>query len=144
MLTCPKLSGSRNTFFAYSTGARSTVLMGNTTPDATHPTLIPALQQHGPNAIVGVDVGEAHYGALTASGRLLTWGSFMEGALGLGPDVGRSTGVRVPTEVRFGAERGDGSQRMFCFSATSCGWHTGALVVDLDVRVRWTFDPALR
>ena len=121
--------------------------MGKTTSDATHLALVPALQQQGPDAIVGVAVGEAHYGALTASGRLLTWGAFMEGALGLGQDVGRDADVEVPTEVRFGADadvREDGRRRMFCFGATACGWHTGALVVDLDVRVCLTFDSALR
>ena len=105
------------------------------TANATQPTLIPALQQQGPDAVVSVAIGEAHYGALTASGRLLTWGEFMEGALGLGPDVGRDAAVHVPTEVRFGIDGEGGGQRMFCFGATSCGWHTGALVIDLDVRV---------
>ena len=140
-MTGSKISGSSNTFFAYSVGARSTVLMGNTITNM-QPKIFPELQQQGPDAIISVVVGDSHYGALTASGRLLTWGRFMEGALGLGPDVGRDTEVRVPTEVRFGTGEG-GGQRMFCFGATACGWHTGALVVDLDVRVRWTFDFAL-
>ena len=118
--------------------------MGTMITDTTEPTLIPTLQQQGPNAVVGVAVGEAHYGALTMSGRLLTWGRFMEGALGLGPHVGRDTEVRAPTEVRFDTERDDDGRRMFCFGATACGWHTGALVVDLDVRVLSTFDSALR
>ena len=41
--------------------------------------------------------------------------------------------VLAPTEVRFDHGRKTPKNR-FCFSVTAAGWHTGALVVDLEVR----------
>jgi len=58
--------------------------------------------------------------------------------------------VLVPTEVRFDHGRKTPKDR-FCFSVTAAGWHTGALVVDLEVcvilplddeRLNWIFDVA--
>lgn len=116
------------------------------------PRIIPALQNRN---VISVVLGDYHYGALAASGKLYTWGSFSKGALGLGDpaelDVGAPGGfetqkqkesarargpramppeVKVPTEVNFcwGRKPRD----TFCFSAAAAGWHMGALTIDLD------------
>ncbi|KAI0630525.1 RCC1/BLIP-II [Trametes polyzona] len=152
------ISGSFQTFFAYSTGASSVVLMGKATSDSpatTLPTVIPELQNR---AVISVVLGDYHYGALTGTGELLTWGAFSKGALGLGDPtrlpLGQPGGyadaeqlrtsvhprfgvsrpppdVRVPTAVRF--DHGQRRRRQkYCFAAAALGWHTGALVIDLD------------
>ena len=90
--THPQISASFKMFFAYSTGAESLVLMGRIDTDAPsppphlprpslRPIIIPALQYR---SVISVVVGDYHYGALTSTGKLLTWGSFSQGALGLG------------------------------------------------------------
>ena len=122
------------------------------------PTIIPELQNR---SVISVVLGDYHYGALTATGKLLTWGQFSKGALGLGDpleiEVGQPGGfaseqarnhavhhrlgllgtppdVQVPTEVRF--DHGEKRRRpKYCFAAAALGWHTGALVIDLDVRL---------
>jgi SCF-associated factor 1 len=101
-------------------------------------------------------MGDYHNAALTADGKLLTWGKFSNGALGLGDplelepgspgafatstqrDLAREGGrrlppdVSIPTEVRFD-HTGKKPRDRFCFAATAAGWHTGALVIDLEV-----------
>lgn len=47
--------------------------------------------------------------------------------------------VDVPTEVRFDHGRKTKKDR-FCFSVTAAGWHTGALVIDLEVRFVWLYN----
>lgn len=42
--------------------------------------------------------------------------------------------VQVPTEVRFDHGLKKKKDR-FCFAAAAAGWHTGALVIDLDPEV---------
>ncbi|KAI0792170.1 RCC1/BLIP-II [Abortiporus biennis] len=159
------ISAQFQTFIAYSTGPQSVVLMckyptdvPNPPPvDDVKPTLIPKLQYQ---SVISVVLGDYHYGALTSDGRLLTWGSFSNGALGLGDPVNLEPGepggfqteqhrqivlnsqrgwmpvkprdVTVPTEVRFdhGLER---KRKTYCFAATAAGWHMGALVIDLEV-----------
>ncbi|KAI0358132.1 RCC1/BLIP-II [Trametes cingulata] len=152
------ISASFQTFFAYSTGPSSVVLMGKATADSPStylPTVIPELQNR---SVISVVLGDYHYGALTGTGQLLTWGAFSKGALGLGDPtripVGQPGGyadeeerrtsvhmrwgvmrpppdVRVPTEVRF--DYGERKKReKYCFAAAALGWHTGALVIDLD------------
>lgn len=103
------------------------------------PTIIPALQSPH-NSIISVVLGDYHYGALTSDGRLLTWGAFSKGALGLGDPVKIEEGqpggfrnrqerlsvmdsmhrgympftppeVQVPTEVRFDWEEKEGQER---------------------------------
>ncbi|KAH9940813.1 RCC1/BLIP-II [Epithele typhae] len=162
------ISASFETFFAYSVGESSVVLQGkgNDAPAPTPaphpnflnnaaPTVIPTLQNQ---SVIAVVVGDYHYGALTSSGRLLSWGQFSRGALGLGDPVDLPLGspggyvtqqqrdqsvngrwgvmqpppdVSVPTEVRFdhGAKR---SRSVFVFAAAAAGWHSGALAIDLD------------
>ncbi|KAF8159521.1 regulator of chromosome condensation 1/beta-lactamase-inhibitor protein II [Crassisporium funariophilum] len=141
-------------FTAYSTGSTSIVLIGDTnTSPQSQPNIIPALQH---KSIISVVIGDYHNAALTASGKLLTWGKYSNGALGLGDplkikvgspggfatsrerDLAESkkrgtpdTTVDIPTEVRFD-HHSKGPKDRFCFAATAAGWHTGALVIDLE------------
>ncbi|KAJ7247638.1 regulator of chromosome condensation 1/beta-lactamase-inhibitor protein II [Mycena haematopus] len=139
-------------FFAYSTGASSVVLMGG--PEITeeaNPHIEPALQN---KSIISVAVGDWHNAALTSSGKLLTWGGYSAGALGLGDPttltpgtpgafaterqrldglergLGTPPSTNVPTEVRFDHARKTPKER-FCFQACAAGWQSGALVIDI-------------
>ena len=130
------------------------MLLGDTdTTPTSQPNIIPALQNR---SIISVVMGDYHNAALTADGKLLTWGQFSNGALGLGDplelepgspgafatstqrDLAREGGrrippaVSIPTEVRFD-HTGKKPRDRFCFAATAAGWHTGALVIDLEV-----------
>ena len=122
----------------------------DTAPDAL-PTIIPELQNR---SVISVVSDYHHSIALTSSGKLLTWGEYVRGNLGLGDPgklpVGSPGGyaeeeqriqarahkpppdVTVPTEVRFdhGLEV-EGRVNRYCFVATAGGWNTAALVVDL-------------
>lgn len=116
--------------------------------------ILPALQN---NDVISVVLGDYHYGALTSTGKLLTWGEYSRGALGLG-DPGMLTpgqpggystearrraavanggpyppGISEPAEVNFG-HGGAQRDKMFCFAVAAAGWHMGALVIDLEVR----------
>lgn len=144
-------------FVAYSTNSSSIVLIGDTnaTP-TTQPKIIPELQH---KSVISVVVGDYHNAALTATGKLLTWGGYSNGGLGLGDPLKLEPGtpgafandrdlaaaqsrdrmrvpeppaVSVPTEVRFDHSSKKPRER-FCFSVTAAGWHTGALVIDLQV-----------
>ncbi|EJD07301.1 RCC1/BLIP-II [Fomitiporia mediterranea MF3/22] len=144
-------------FVAYTHEDNSIVLQGNTdtrADEAAH--VIPELQY---KAIISVGLGDYHSVALSADGKLYSWGAFQMGALGLGqPEelpVGAPGGyttqqqidrarqgyrvhvpdVPVPTEVRFDHDLKKRRDR-FCFAATAAGWHSGALVIDLDPEVR--------
>ncbi len=105
-------------------------------------------------------LGDYHYAALTQDGHLFTWGQYSKGALGLGDPSkiprgqpggfapenpnplpfpvrrfgGRWTSspppVDVPSEVFFDHE--DGKRDKFVFAVSACGWHTVALVIDID------------
>jgi SCF-associated factor 1 len=94
--------------------------------------------------------GDYHYIALTSSGKALTWGVSDKGALGLGDPATLTRGapgafpvhgfgpppdVEAPTEVRFDHGRKSPKDR-YCFSVAAAGWHTGALVIDLEVCYR--------
>ena len=126
---------------------------GARTTPAMLPNIIPELQNR---SVISVVCGDRHFGALTSSGKLLTWGQYSKGALGLG-DPGRlpagSPGgfaeeeervragalghgcpkiVAVPTEVRF--DHGLKIERKverYCFAVAMSECHTAALVVDL-------------
>jgi SCF-associated factor 1 len=50
----------------------------NTTPEKL-PIIIPELQNR---SIISVVCGKSHFGALTSSGKLLTWGEYSEGSFG--------------------------------------------------------------
>lgn len=96
---------------------------------------------------------------MTSDGKLLTWGAYSHGALGLGDPIDIEPGepggfhnaairqtaiarrsiwhiqnmpeVRTPTEVRF--DHVGKKRERYCFAATAAGWHMGALVIDLEV-----------
>ncbi|KAF8555990.1 RCC1/BLIP-II [Imleria badia] len=146
------ISAQFETFVAYSTGSSSVVLMGSHETDPnTEPRVLPALQNRN---VISVVLGDYHFGALTSTGKLLTWGEYSRGALGLGDpttvEAGQPGGYRTdqqrqhalqfgrfppavtePAEVRF--DHGENRRRKrFCFAATSAGWHMGALVIDLE------------
>ena len=115
----------------------------------TLPTIIPELQNRSVISVVG---GYSHFGALTSSGTLLTWGRYFHGNLGLG-DPGKLPGgspggyaeeeqrvearsrppdVTVPTEVRFDhGLTAEGRLKRYCFAAAAGGNSTAALIVDL-------------
>ncbi|KAJ7623151.1 regulator of chromosome condensation 1/beta-lactamase-inhibitor protein II [Roridomyces roridus] len=148
------ISGHFQKFFAYSTGASSVVLGGDVqTTEDSEPSIDPALQH---KSIIAVHVGDWHNAALTSSGKLLTWGGYSAGALGLGNPTDLTAGTpgafsterqrldalergfanalpntETPAEVRFDHARKTPKDR-FCFSACASGWQTGALVIDLE------------
>ena len=167
-LLLSQISANRENFAAYSLTADSVVLLGHARAQTyDQPLVLPALQN---KAVIAVAVGDFHHVALTAAGKVFTWGTYMKGCLGLGdPDKlkpgepgafaaetgarradvrwstrgrirhrwgGRVPAVNVPSEVHFDwdarrAERmGEGR---FCISITAAGWHSGALVADLNV-----------
>lgn len=106
-------------------------------------------------SIISLKLGDYHSAALSSDGKLRTWGQFSDGALGLGDPANitagapggyateadrlRATGggwghppdVQKPQEVHFdvGSDQG---RRKFVVSVAASGWHTGALVIDLD------------
>ena len=122
------------------------VLQGETSVGPqSHSTIIPELQNR---SVISVVVGRDHFGALTSSGKLLTWGKYSGGALGLeDPSVADSSSgdtggeraytppeVEVPTEVRFDQREqlmGEGGVKTYCFAVAAYENHTAALVVDL-------------
>ena len=118
-----------------------------TTPE-TLPTIIPELQNR---SVISVVIGDFHFGALTSTGKLLTWGDYSDGALGLGDPkklpVGSPGGfkdeegraqlqkppppVTVPSEVRFDhGLTAEGRVKRYCFAAAAGENCTAALVED--------------
>jgi len=114
---------------------------------------MPSLQHKD---VIAVIQGDYHFGALTSTGKLLTWGAYSSGALGLGDParlpVGtpggfaeerfRTAHIRIrgepprvtePTEVKFGTKGDHPGRKSFVFKAAASGWHTAALVIDLEV-----------
>jgi len=140
------VSAEGYSFFAYSS---SIVIRGesNTTPKIL-PIIIPELQNR---SVISVVCGSSHFGALTSSGKLLTWGRYSQGALGLGDPgklpVGSLGGyanehqrvqgqeppdVTVPSEVRFDhGLKAEGRVERYCFAVAAGYDNTAALVVDL-------------
>jgi len=135
---------------AYTTGPHSLILVGDVdTEIPSIPTEIIFLQDCSLQSVV---VGNRHFGSLTSSGSLLTWGSYWKGALGLGfpfevPARPNSDGalwtftsawnaplppdVLVPAGVDFHRSRRGGKR--FCVSVAAGGSQMGALVIDLEV-----------
>ena len=149
-----QLSAHFRTFVAYSRGPSSVVLMGGQSTNVrSRPQILPALQYR---SIVSVTLGDYHFGAVTSTGRLLTWGAYSKGALGLGDPLELPLGapggyqtaeevedartnwwiepprVNEPVEVKFDRGRKRGRRR--CVAASASGWHTGALVNGFEVR----------
>ncbi|KAI0259677.1 RCC1/BLIP-II [Gloeopeniophorella convolvens] len=143
-------------FAAYSTGPESTVLTGTEETHArSRPRVVRGLQNRG---VTAVTMGDDHWAALTASGEVLTWGSYMRGALGLGQPlalpIGAPGGYRTksvldsarrnrymvgppavaepagPVQFNTGGTT-DAPRQMFCIALTASGWHTGTLVVSM-------------
>jgi SCF-associated factor 1 len=129
--------------------------MGDTdTTPSSAPKILPTLQN---KSIISVVLGDYHNVALTSSGEVMTWGAYSAGALGLGDPItlplgtpgafeteearriaeeehwGEPPAVEMPSKVRFdhGLRR---RKDRFCFAIAAAGWHTGALVMDLEVR----------
>lgn len=149
------ISAQFKTFVAYSLGSSSVILLGSHETHAdSNPVILPALQN---NDVISVVLGDYHFGALTSTGKLLTWGEYSRGALGLG-DPGKLSsgqpggyrteahkraavanggpyppGISEPAEVSFGHEEAQ-KDKMFCFAVAAAGWHMGALVIDLESR----------
>ena len=118
----------------------------------TVPTVIPELQNR---SVISVLCGWGNYsGVLTSSGKLLMWGSYRDGVLGLGDPGELSVGspggyakeeqrvqaqkygyppnVMVPSEVRFDhGLRAKGGVERYCFIADASRYHAVALVFDL-------------
>ncbi|KAF8425147.1 regulator of chromosome condensation 1/beta-lactamase-inhibitor protein II [Tirmania nivea] len=106
------------------------------------PTVIPRLQKCG---IVAIAFGDYHSLALTAEGKVLSWGTEPEmcGCLGHGPvEIARRKGVKFtaygqldePTEVKFDRLETSKSQKpkdnqYFIFYISAAGWHSGALAL---------------
>jgi SCF-associated factor 1 len=125
--------------------------MGDDSTDpANDPRILPQLQNR---SVINVIIGDYHYGALTSDGKLYTWGAYSNGALGLGdprslpagapggysntaqdPSWSEPSAVQNPTEVHFTKNGLQGPGKKFVFAAAAAGWHTGALVIDLEVR----------
>ena len=124
------------------------VLKGDeeTTP-MTLPIIIPELQNR---SVISVVSGNSYFGALTSSGKLLTWGTSSWGGLGLGDPrklpIGSPGGyaieeqrvrrgllpeVTVPTEVRFDHGLEAEGVKRYCVAVAAGGQSTAALVVDL-------------
>ena len=111
-----QISGNYKTFTTYSPDP-GVVLLGNidrdpslhhppagtslVQPSPFKPTILPTLQAPH-NTVISVVLGDYHFGALTSSGKLLTWGGFSKGALGLGDpsdlDVGAPGGFKTQRE----------------------------------------------
>ena len=119
---------------------------GKTTP-MTLPIIIPELQNR---SVISVVSGNDYFGALTSSGKLLTWGKNYWGGLGLGDPVKLPIGspgryatekqrvrrlflpdVMVPTEVRFDHGLEAEGVKRYCVAVAAGGYNTAALVVDL-------------
>lgn len=120
----------------------------NDASPTTNPTVTPTLQNRG---VISIVLGDYHFGALLENGKLLTWGS--PSGTGLGDpyeiEPGQPGGFRTlqdrerahsietvpaisnPTEVKFDHGLKHPRER-FAFSVAASGWHTGAIVVDLE------------
>ena len=160
-----QISAYLSSFFTYSSFM---VLEGGIrgTPNM-FPTIIPELQKSVISVVHGCSFSRrafhgftsSYFGALTSSGKLLTWGRYSGGALGLGGPgklpLGSPGGyaeeeqraqaqnqtrthpmpppdVTVPSEVRFDhGLKTKGRARTYCFAVAVGEWHTGTLVVDL-------------
>jgi SCF-associated factor 1 len=126
------------------------VLFGDAeSEEESRPQILPALQGIG---VIKVCLGDYHKGALTSEGKLLTFGGYSSGALGHGhrnsrlgtpqqqgqnrPAPVQLGGLSMydianPQEVIFAPNRPDSK---FVFNAAFSGWHSLALVVDLEAR----------
>ena len=131
------------------------MLKGNVdTSPGVLPIIIPELQN---KSIISVVLGDSNFGALTSSGKLLTWGDYLDGALGLGDPgvlpVGSPggfasegdklenqrygnlypPGVGIPSEVRFDHNStGREKKKQCCLVVAAGGRRMCAVVVGLE------------
>ena len=118
----------------------------NTTPEMP-PIIIPQLQNR---SVISVIKHFEYSIALTSSGKLLTWGEYHMGSLGLGDPgklpagfpggyereedkkyKGSPPNVTVPSEVRFDhGLKTKGRVKRYCFAATIACYRAAALVID--------------
>ena len=127
-----QIVAGENNFAALSRFSSSgqVVLLGSWTNDFMRiPKILCGLQNR---SIISISHGDHHSVALTSDGKLLTWGKDRHGSLGLG--VESDFLLKEPREVVFPT-----GKYTKCIRATASGWHTGALVVDLQVRQRSQF-----
>ncbi|KAK9898276.1 RCC1/BLIP-II [Cystobasidium minutum MCA 4210] len=143
------ISANFRTFFCMGDGA---VLQGQQdASEDTEPTIKAELQDRG---VIRVECGDYHFGALTASGELYTFGSYSNGALGLGPENNRlepsmrgtmDRNITIPSKVSFlDPARANASSQPdeYCFNLAMAGWASGALCVNLQDGVDDDDDPA--
>lgn len=142
------VTGNFRHFVVYSTGSSSLVLIGENSATAESKPDIKRELQH--RSVISVAIGDWHNAALTADGKVFTWGEFSSGALGLGDPAKLPPGtpgaypaadnghyrrrpppVDTPTQVKFDYGTREPRDR-FAFAITAAGWHTGALVMDLN------------
>ncbi|TIB27808.1 hypothetical protein E3P86_03999 [Wallemia ichthyophaga] len=118
------------TLYAPSIHRNFAVFAGDATRDDSQPTLV------GLDNVVDVARGDYHALALTRDGHVRAWGSQKGGKLGVnGLDHLRDGDVNDPLPVSFKSNgEGDGGtrKRFFAFSVAAAGWHSAALVIDLE------------
>lgn len=117
------ITGSFRQFTLYAPSIKhSVVFAGDATTDDATPTLI------GLNNVVDVARGDYHALALTRDGEVRAWGSQKGGKLGVPSlNYNRDADITEPLPVSFTSDR-----RTFAFTIAAAGWHSAALVIDLD------------
>ena len=146
-------------FVAYSTGSSSITLMGDVhTDEHSEPKIIPNYRIALSFLSWRLSPWCPHRRGTTAYMGTVLYGPYCHGALGLGVPTDLPLGtpggylaeaqlfrsrlsewgpleppkVTSPSPVHFNHGEKPGGRR-FCFAATAAGWHTGALVVCLEV-----------
>ncbi|TIB74750.1 hypothetical protein E3Q24_00441 [Wallemia mellicola] len=122
----PVLSHITSTFRQFTlyapSVAHSRVFTGDATSNNSKPQLIDL------DNVIDVVRGDYHSIALTRSGEVRSFGSQNGGALGVASlDYTRNGTVTTPLPVQFG-----GNKRKFAFTIAAAGWHSAALVIDLE------------
>ena len=129
-----QISSSYRNFNIYSQSTdNSIVFSGNATTDSPEAYLLNGLKNKG---VVDIAQGDHHSIALTQSGEIFSWGSQRGGALGI-PTINyaRDGMIGEPLKVEFEEEGEEGQiRKKFAFSIAAGGWHSAALVIDLDER----------
>lgn len=130
---------SHNLFAAYSltSGASDLVLMGDSLTKATSsPHIIPELQHR---SIVSLSLADGHRAALSADGKVYTWGRSRSGALGImnnfhAGERRLAETLDTPTQVIFNPKKLPEEQPI-CIAVIAAGIQTAALVLDLNCKV---------
>lgn len=126
-----------------TTGVASTFLAGdNQTTAMSHARHISDLNHR---LITSVSIGDFHQAALSAGGKVYTWGRNLAGALGVwnNPLVQKDqakTALGTPTQVIFDPSS-DAENQPICICISAAGWQTAALVLDLKRMVNFLPPP---